>query len=81
VSHEHTFEYEISSDVLLRNGRPVGTETSPCGGPTVLIIKNTLRLLATNNQEQAMVTIDSIDAASKSIYYVNWRSCQAQRKR
>lgn len=69
-------DYEISSDVLLQNGRPVGTEVSPCGGRSILVIRNTVRVVSASPQESAMVTIDSIDSSSKSVYYVNWRSCR-----
>lgn len=62
--------YLISTDALNE-----ASETSPCGGTTVLRVGTQLSIVSPK-QQNATLTLDSVDASSHAIYYVNWRRCQ-----
>lgn len=68
--------YEISSDVLVANGRIPETEASPCGGTARLRIVNQLKVNTRSARDAATVTLDSIDGAAHAVYQVNWRTCR-----
>lgn len=68
--------YEISSDILNQSGRTPDSEVSPCGGEARLRIVNRLQVTNRAKNEQATVTLDSIDGAAHAIYQVNWRTCR-----
>lgn len=70
--------YEISSDTLNAGGnRTPENGLSPCGGPAVLRIMNSLKVTSPAKGQQASLTIDSIDGSSNAVYYVNWKACTA----
>lgn len=66
--------YEISTGDMTGQGND-GGDVSPCGGRTVLKIKNQVQVSAPAGQ-QAQLTVDSIDGSSNAVYYVNWRACR-----
>ncbi len=68
--------YEVSSDTL----GPGDTETSPCGGSFQLRILNQLRIRAAKKGEPASITLDSVDGASEATYFVNWQTCNTNKK-
>ncbi len=66
-------DYELSSDS--EAGGP--SEISPCGGNVRLRIMNQLKIVSPT-REAASATLDSVDASSHAIYYVNWRACKGR---
>ncbi len=72
-------DYEISSDTIESNGRSAESEVSPCGGDVELRVATRLMLLSPGRNDQATITLDSIDGASEATYYVNWRTCRKKR--
>jgi hypothetical protein len=67
--------YEISTgDMTGGRGTPL-SEASPCGGDAQLRVRNVVRVISPHEQ-QAQLTIDSIDGSANAIYYVNWKACK-----
>ncbi|GIL16996.1 MAG: hypothetical protein BroJett040_07470 [Oligoflexia bacterium] len=64
--------YFLSSDQIVNSN----TEVSPCGGQFYLRIQNRLQIVSTLANQEAILTLDSIDGANNAIYFVNWRACR-----
>lgn len=73
-------DFELSSDVLVPEGRTPNTEISPCGGRVELRIAQRMSVFSEARGESAMASLDSIDGKANAIYYVNWRECQREAK-
>jgi hypothetical protein len=69
--------YEISTGTMNEGRGLLQSEVSPCGGEAQLRLRNDVVVISPQGQ-QAQLTVDSIDGSANAVYFVNWRSCQAQ---
>lgn len=80
VFMNHTFtgpsteDYFLSTDTLNR-GKGAVTESSNCGGTTYLRLENSL-ILWTKRGTEAQLTLDGLDGAGRSVYFMNWEKCR-----
>lgn len=68
--------YEISTGTMNEGRGLLQTEISPCGGEAQLKMRNDVQVMSPAGQ-QGQLTVDSIDGSANAVYFVNWRSCQA----
>src|SRR5687768_505334 len=74
----YQFQGPLNEDFVLTSDANEGgeTETSPCGGTFHLRILNQLRVAGNGPESSAILALDSVDGATETVYYVNWRTCQ-----
>lgn len=68
--------FDLTSEALREEQVKSSTEISPCGGLAYLVIRNQLSILSENTQDEALLSLDSIDGIGRAEYFVNWKSCR-----
>lgn len=75
VMLQYDFRAPISSDYALYAAGIRQNQRSACGGETRIIMDNNLGLISNNRNQSAMLTLDTVDSASRVVYHMNWMRC------
>lgn len=75
VMLQYLFRGPLSEEYSLYAAGMRQNQRSSCGGATRIMIDNDLGLISRSRDRNAQVTLDTVDANSKLVYYVNWVRC------